>query len=174
MWSYQARRDSFALLLVSVPCQHDIVVLGSGTRTRIVAWCDFTTLILPSLPMSESQIWSHHDGASSSWTTMNRGLSHLVMGLGSSYLKMRFSKSSSSYPPSLSVSASRALLISRHLSAGVPMCTSKTVSLALAHAATRRCTDHATGRLHSLCLAVQLVAKALDVVQTICNHDVVA
>jgi hypothetical protein len=66
-----------------------------GVRTSTVARFALTTFILPSLPTRASQIWSH-GGVASSSTTMNRGLSHRVMPLGSSYRKMRFSKSSSS------------------------------------------------------------------------------
>lgn len=86
-----------------------------------------TTFTLPSLPTRASHI-SSQGGVSSSSTTMNRGLSHRVMPLGSSYRKMRFSKSSSAYPPSLSLSANSFLLFSRHRSAGVPMCSSRTIS----------------------------------------------
>jgi len=97
-------------------------------RTSTVARFGLTVFILPSLPTMASHIWSH-GGVLSSSTTINRGLSHLVMPLGSSYRKIRFSKSSSSYPPSFSLSASSFLLFSRHRSAGVPMCSLKTVSL---------------------------------------------
>lgn len=68
---------------------------GSLRHTSTVAIFGLTTFVLPSLPMRASHIWSH-GGVSSSSTTMNSGLSHRVMPLGSSYLKIRFSKSSSS------------------------------------------------------------------------------
>jgi hypothetical protein len=99
-----------------------------GIRTSTVARFAFTTFILPSVPTRASHICSH-GGVSSSSTTMNRGLSHRVMPLGSSYRKMRFSKSSSSYPPSVSLSASSFWLFSRHRSGGVPTCNSRTISL---------------------------------------------
>jgi hypothetical protein len=66
-----------------------------GVRTSTVARFALTTFILPSLPTRASQICAH-GGVASSSTTMNSGLSHRVMPLGSSYRKMRFSKSSSS------------------------------------------------------------------------------
>lgn len=140
------------------------------TRTSTVAMLGLTVFILPSLPIMASHIWSH-GGVSSSSTTMNNGLSQRVMPLGSSYRKMRFSKTSSSYPPSVSLSAKSFLLFSRHRSGGVPTCSSRTVS-----ALTRKrqcCTDDAAGGLQGFGLAVQLVAKALDVVQAICDNDVI-
>lgn len=62
--------------------------------TRTVAWFGLTTFAFPSVPIRASQILSN-GGVSSSSSTVNRGLSHRVMPFGSSYRKIRFSKSSS-------------------------------------------------------------------------------
>jgi hypothetical protein len=138
-------------------------------HTNTVARFGLTVFIFPSLPTMASHICSHGGVASSSITT-NSGLSHLVISLGSSYLKTRFSKSSSSYPPSVSLSARSFLLISRHRSAGVPTRNSKTISLQYC----RWYTDYAAWSLQCLGLAVQLIPETLDVIQPIGDDDVIA
>jgi hypothetical protein len=127
--SCRVRIDSSARLRVSMGCETPVRLRGSRyeVRTSTVARLGLTTFIFPSLPTMASHIWSH-GGVASSSTTMNSGLSQRAMPLGSSYRKTKFSKSSSSYPPSLSLSARSLLLFSRHRSAGVPTCSSRTVS----------------------------------------------
>jgi hypothetical protein len=63
---------------------------------------------------------SSKGGVSSSYTTVNNGLSQRVMAFGSSYRNTRFSKSSGAYPLSFVESASNAVLFSRHFSTGEP------------------------------------------------------
>jgi hypothetical protein len=128
MWFCRARKGSSALWQVSTRPSVDECLGTSVIHTSTVAWFGRTTFIFPSLPTMASHIWSK-GGVSSSSSTVKRGLSHRVMPFGSSYRKIRFSKSSSSYPPSFSLSASSLVLISRHLSAGVPTCTSGTVRM---------------------------------------------
>lgn len=61
--------------------------------TSTVAWFGRTTLAFPSLPIRASQICSN-SGISSSYRTVKRGLSQRFIPFGSSYLNIRFSKSS--------------------------------------------------------------------------------
>jgi len=73
----------------------------------------------------------------------------------------------------VSLSSSSFLLISRHLSAGVPTWIF-TNSVCRDTRAGRHCTDNTTRRLHSLRLAIQLIPKPLDIIQPIRNDNVIA
>lgn len=60
-------------------------IAGAVSHTITVAWLGFTSFAFPSEPMIASQI-SSKGGISSSYGTVNSGLSHLVIPFGSSYL----------------------------------------------------------------------------------------
>ena len=131
MWLYRAhtgnpiRSQVPALLRQHISCQSSFFVI-----TVTVARFGFTTFTLRSDPIRVSQMASN-GGISSSNRTVKRGLSHLFMPFGSSYLNTKFSKRSWAYPPFGLPFSNCCALISLHFSAGVPTWTSRLVSLDL-------------------------------------------
>lgn len=93
VWFCQVRIGSLDLPLVSICVLALARVGGNWERERPgavfptikVAWLGFTSFEFPSEPIIASQI-SSKGGFSSSYGTVNSGLSHRVMPFGSSYL----------------------------------------------------------------------------------------